>query len=279
MIDTQLNRLSVLAHADRLSVFRLLVRRLPETVPAGEIARSLSLKPSTLSAHLSALQNAGLASHSRQGTTLLYRADLDGAESLVSFLFEDCCRGRADLCQPRHPAQSSPGNILKEKRFSVLFICSGNSTRSIIAETLLRAEAGDRFIAYSAGTRPRSEINPATIRFLRSKGHDTTALRAKHVSEFQGPEAPALDFVFTVCDRAANEECPPWPGQPVTAHWGLPDPNSACGTDAERTLAFQQTYGMIRNRITGLAALPVETLDRMSLQAAIDRIPGKDNAR
>ncbi len=190
MIDTQLNRLSVLAHADRLSVFRLLVRRLPETVPAGEIARSLSLKPSTLSAHLSALQNAGLASHSRQGTTLLYRADLDGAESLVSFLFEDCCRGRADLCQPRHPAQSSPGNILKEKRFSVLFICSGNSTRSIIAETLLRAEAGDRFIAYSAGTRPRSEINPATIRFLRSKGHDTTALRAKHVSEFQGPEAP-----------------------------------------------------------------------------------------
>ncbi len=279
MLDQQLKRLSVLAHADRLSVFRLLVRRLPDTVPAGEIASTLGLKASTLSAHLSALEDTGLVSHSRQGTSLLYGARLDAAQSLVSFLFEDCCRGRTDLCLPEMPGLQPKGTPLEKEPYSVLFICSGNSARSIIAETLLRDEAGDRFIAYSAGTQPRSELNPFTLQLLQSKGHDTSALRAKHVSEFQGPDAPKLDFVFTVCNRAANENCPAWPGQPVSAHWGLPDPVKATGSDAERMLAFQETYGMMRNRILGFAALPLETLHRVSLQAAVDLIPRKETTQ
>ena len=157
-------------------------------------------------------------------------------------------------------------------RYNVLFICTGNSARSIFAEALLRAEAGDRFEAHSAGTRPYSELNPFALDVLRDKGHDLAPLRAKNVAEFQGEGAPRLDFVFTVCDRAANEECPPWPGQPVTGHWGVPDPVRAEGTDAQKALAFQQAYGALKNRIKAFTALPFDQLDRMALQRAVDDI-------
>jgi arsenate reductase len=157
-------------------------------------------------------------------------------------------------------------------RYRVLFICTGNSARSIFAESILRKLAGERFEVHSAGTRPQSELNPLAVRMLRDKGHDADGLRAKHVSEFQGEGAAPFDFVFTVCDRAANEDCPTWPGQPMTAHWGTPDPVKAEGTEAQRMLAFQQAYGMLRNRIAAFAALPLETLDRLSLQHALDDI-------
>ena len=273
MIDRQLRRLSVLSHADRLAVFRMLVRRLPDAVSAGDIARGLGLKASTLSAHLSALEDTGLVSHDRQGTSLLYKARLDGAQSLVSFLFEDCCRGRTDLCLAETPGPGTKPMRNENDRILVLFVCTGNSARSIIAETLLRAEAGDRFIAYSAGTRPRPELNPDALELLKSQGHEIGALRAKPLSDFQGPNAPKLDFVLTLCDRAANEECPPWPGPPVSAHWGLPDPA------ADRMRAFQGTYATMLNRIRKLAALPVDTLDRASLQTAVDLIAETEAAQ
>ena len=154
--------------------------------------------------------------------------------------------------------------------YNVLFICSGNSARSIIAETLLRDLGGDRFAVFSAGTRPYSELNPIAVELLATKGHDVSGLRAKSVTEFQGPDAPHMDFVFTVCDQAANEDCPTWQGQPLSAHWGLPDPVKATGAEAEKRLAFQQTYGALKNRITAFAALPLNTLDRISLQTALD---------
>ena len=157
-------------------------------------------------------------------------------------------------------------------KYNVLFICTGNSARSIFAEAALRAQAGDRFNVYSAGTRPYSELDPFALDVLRAKGHDLTPLRAKNVSEFQGPDAPRLDFVFTVCDRAANEDCPAWEGQPITGHWGVPDPVKATGTDAQKSLAFQQAYGALANRIRAFAALPLDTLDRISLQQAVDDI-------
>jgi arsenate reductase len=162
--------------------------------------------------------------------------------------------------------------------YRVLFICTGNSARSIFAETLLRELGGARFEVFSAGTRPRSELNPFAVQVLRDKGHDITGLRAKTVAEFQGPDAPSFDFVFTVCDRAANEDCPPWPGQPVSGHWGLPDPVQAEGTEAERALAFQNVYGALRNRVQAFVALPIEALDAMSLQRAVDEI-GRDAER
>lgn len=161
---------------------------------------------------------------------------------------------------------------MTDRKYNVLFICTGNSARSIFAETLLRELAGDRFQAFSAGTNPKSEMNPIALKVLADKGHDISGLRSKNVTEFQGEDAVKLDFVFTVCDRAANEECPPWPGQPMTGHWGQPDPVRATGTEAEKLLAFQDVYGALRNRIASFTALPIGTLDRESLQARIDDI-------
>ena len=155
---------------------------------------------------------------------------------------------------------------------SVLFICTGNSARSIMAEAILRELGEGRFEAYSAGSKPSSALNPFTVELLADKGHDTAQLSAKNISVFQGQDAPQFDFVFTVCDDAANEECPAWPGQPVSAHWGMPDPVKAQGAEAEQRLAFQQAYGTLRNRISSFVALPFEALDAISLQHAADTI-------
>lgn len=264
------DRFSALSHPGRLSVFRLLMRRYPDALSAGEICAALSFKPSTASVYLSALRLAGFVHQNRQGTSLLYKLDLGGAQGIVTDLFANCCRGRPDLCPP---GLIQEGRIpMSQKTFNVLFICTGNSARSIFAEAILRHEASDRFVAYSAGTKPYSELNPFAIEMLKSKGIDTTGLRAKTVEAFRSPDAPQMDFVFTVCDLAANEECPPWPGQALSAHWGLPDPVAATGTDAQKRLAFQQTFGAMRNRIQAFTALPIETLDRASLQTSMDDI-------
>ena len=159
-----------------------------------------------------------------------------------------------------------------DRVYNVLFLCTGNSARSILAESILRKVAGDRFTAYSAGTKPRSEPHPFALQVLEQKGHDVSLLRAKNVAEFQGDDAPRFDFVFTVCNRAANEDCPAWPGQPVSAHWGMPDPVRVEGTDAEKSLAFQHAYGALLNRIKAFASLPVASLERVSLQRAVDDI-------
>lgn len=264
------SRLTALGHDNRLAVFRLLARRYPDAVPAGDIARALDLKPNTLSSYLSALMRAGLVSQTRDGTSLKYRVEWAAIHGLIDFLFRDCCRGRPDLCLPSDISPAKEYSPMSDTKLNVLFICSGNSARSIFAESILRHEAGDRFDAYSAGTHPQSELNPFAVELLGLKGHDIAPLRAKHMSEFQEPGAPVMDFVFTVCDRAANEDCAAWGGQPITGHWGVPDPVRTEGTDAEKRLAFQQAYGQLRNRITAFAALPFDTLDRASLQRRVD---------
>jgi len=276
-MEKELDQLATLAHAGRNAIFRLLMRRYPDAVPAGEITGALGLKPSTASAYLAALREAGLVSQTRTGTSLLYRADTATAQGLVDFLFADCCRGRPDICPSSLTLAAKGPRTMPDKTYSVLFICTGNSARSIIAETLLRDMGEGRFTVYSAGTTPYSELNPLAVEMLDQKGHDVTGLRAKNISEFQGPDAPALDFVFTVCDQAANEDCPPWEGQPISAHWGLPDPVKATGTDAQKMLAFQQTYGALRNRIAAFTALPLDALDAVSLQARLDDIAAKED--
>ncbi|WP_323768672.1 helix-turn-helix domain-containing protein [Marinovum sp.] len=261
-----IDKLAALSHPQRLAVFRLLVRRCPDALPAGEIAQVLGLKPSTLSVYLSVLTRARLISQTRQGTSLRYALDTGAAQELMRDLFLDCCRGRPDLCPP--VAHERPG----PRKHSVLFLCTGNSARSILAEAILRDLAGDRFEVVSAGTRPAEAPHPRALALLADKGLATKGLRAKPVGEVQGPEAPRFDFVFTVCDHAANEECPTWQGQPIAAHWGLPDPTRATGTEAERGLAFQQTYAMLRHRIGAFAALPLDALDRVSVQTSVDDI-------
>lgn len=262
-----LAQLNALAHPRRLALFRLLMRRYPDAIPAGELAHALGLPASSLSSALAQLRQAGLITQDRLGTSLLYAADTGGAGQLITYLVADCCRGRAEIC-----FTASGKDPVMTRKYNVLFICSGNSARSIFAETLMRAAAGDRFEVFSAGTNPQSALNPYAVALLEAKGHDVSTLRSKHVSEFQGADAPTMDFVFTVCDAAANEECPPWHGQPMTGHWGQPDPVKATGTEAEKKLAFQQVYGGLKNRITAFAALSIETLDRASLQAQIDDI-------
>jgi arsenate reductase len=266
------SRLATLGHPQRLAIFRLLMRRYPERVPAGEIAEALDIKPSTLSAYLAALMQAGLVSQKQESRSLLYTLDLLEVRQTFDYLLIDCCRGRPDLCAPLTSMLSQGSFPMPDRKYNVLFICTGNSARSIFAESILREEAGDRFEAYSAGTRPQSELNPFALEVLRQKGHDTSVLRAKNIAEFQGPDAPKFDFVFTVCNQAANEECPAWHGQPISAHWGMPDPVKAEGSDAEKSLAFQQAYGALRNRILAFAALRIGELDRISLQRAVDEI-------
>ena len=264
-------RLATLGHPQRLAIFRLLMRRYPDRVPANEIAQAIAAKPSTTSAYLTALSQAGLISQKRDGTSLRYTVEMDVAQTLFDDLFLDCCRGRVDLCLANTQRRSDMAHDT-DRKYRVLFLCTGNSARSIFAESILRHVAGDRFEAYSAGTTPQSELNPFAVEVLEQKGHDTGLLRAKHMSEFQTVDAPKFDFVFTVCNQAANEDCPAWGGQPVSAHWGLTDPVKVDGSDAQKSLAFQNTYGALYRRISAFTALPIQELDRMSLQQAVDEI-------
>ena len=254
------------------------MRRFPDDVPAGEIAAALDLKSSTASVYLSNLTQAGLISQRRDGTRLLYAVNMNAAREVVSGLFVDCCNGRADLCPPEFSDFLRGISPMTDKKYNVLFVCTGNSARSIFAETILNSLAGDKFNAYSAGTAHRSELNPFAVELLKSKGHDVSRLRSKNVSEFQGGDAPKMDFVFTVCNRAANEDCPAWPGQPVSGHWGMPDPVKVEGTIAEKHLAFHQTYGGLHNRINAFTSLSLDQLDRGSLQKSVDEI-GKDKIK
>lgn len=264
--------LSTLGHPQRLAVFRLLMRRYPDRVPAGEIAEALSLKGSTLSAYLAALMQASLVRQERLGTSLLYSINMTEVQQAFAYLFLDCCRGRPDACIPAFKSSKTGSTAMSHRKYNALFICTGNSARSILAESILRREAGDRFDVFSAGTTPNSELNPFALQVLEQKGYDTSLLRAKNIAEFQGSGAPKFDFVFTVCNQAANEDCPAWTGQPVSAHWGMPDPVKAEGSDAQKSLAFQQAYGALLNRIKAFAALPIAELDRVSLQKAVDDI-------
>ena len=150
--------------------------------------------------------------------------------------------------------------------YNVLFLCTGNSARSIIAEAILGKVGAGRFNAYSAGSHPRGEVNPHALDLLRRLDFDVSQFRSKAWDEFARPGAPTLDFIITVCDSAAGEVCPIWPGQPMTAHWGLPDPAAVEGTPAEIALAFADTYRMLNNRITAFANLKFAGLDRLSLQ-------------
>jgi protein-tyrosine-phosphatase len=159
--------------------------------------------------------------------------------------------------------------------FNVLFLCTGNSARSILAEAILNREGKGKFVGYSAGSHPKGAVHPFAIDLLKKLNHPTDQLRSKSWDEFATPGAPEMDFVFTVCDSAASEVCPVWPGQPMTAHWGVPDPAAAEGSEAERRLAFADAYRQLNNRISIFTSLPIASLDRLSLQKRLDDIGRK----
>lgn len=158
------------------------------------------------------------------------------------------------------------------KPYNVLFLCTGNSARSIMAEVILNRLGRGEFRAFSAGSRPKGFVHPYALDLLRKLNFDVSSVRSKSWTEFSGPGAPPIDFVFTVCDNAAQETCPVWPGQPMTAHWGVPDPAAATGNEAEIRFAFADTFRMLNNRISIFVSLPLRALDKLSLQRRLDRI-------
>jgi protein-tyrosine-phosphatase len=168
---------------------------------------------------------------------------------------------------------------MAEKTYNVLFLCTGNSARSIMAECILRRLGQGRFHAYSAGSHPAGAVNPYALELLKRFNHPVEGLRSKDWEEFARPGAPPLDFVFTVCDKAAAEVCPVWPGQPMSAHWGFPDPVAAQGTEAEKRAAFADVYGQIHNRISIFVSLPIAALDKLTLQKRLDEMGRTQPAR
>ncbi|KAF0174535.1 MAG: arsenate reductase ArsC [Hyphomonadaceae bacterium] len=156
--------------------------------------------------------------------------------------------------------------------YNVLFLCTGNSARSILAEAIMNRVGAPKFKAYSAGSIPKGEVNPHALNLLQKLNHDVSKFRSKPWDEFAAPGAPAMDFIFTVCDNAAGEVCPVWPGQPINAHWSQEDPAAVDGSPAEIAAAFAEAYRMLNNRITAFVNLPMEGLDRLKLKERLDRI-------
>jgi arsenate reductase len=174
---------------------------------------------------------------------------------------------------PRNPLSKQPKSLLMTERpYNVLILCTGNSARSILGEALVNHWGRGRFVGYSAGSKPKGNVHPIALELLAHMKFPTDGLRSKSWDEFAAPGAPPLDFVFTVCDNAAGESCPYWPGQPMTAHWGLEDPAAVEGSDTEKWLAFRTAFRELENRIKVFTALPIRTLDRAKLQARLSEI-------
>lgn len=256
---------AVLGHPGRLDVFRLLVRMAPHPMRPTQIAATLAIRPNTLSNYLSELSSAGLIQVTRHGRALDYSVNPTQVAALTGFLLNDCCRGRPDLCGGGATLPAALSN-----RPHVLFLCSANSARSLMAEALLRDLGRGRFTVCSAGTRPGAGPHPLALEVLHRHGHATDDLRSKRPDQAEGVRPP--DFVFTLCDGAAAEDCGTWPGQPIGGHWSLPDPAAATGSSQQQALAFDRCYATLRRRIEALVALPMAQLDRLSLQQRIDRI-------
>ena len=167
---------------------------------------------------------------------------------------------------------------MTDRIYNVLFLCTGNSARSILAESILSKDGAGRFRAYSAGSQPKGEVNPLAITTLANFDYPTEGLRSKAWDEFAGPDAPVMDFVFTVCDNAAGEACPVWPGQPMTAHWGIEDPATVDGPDIQKEAAFVAAFRYMKNRISAFTSLPVASLDKASLRTKLTEIGQSEGA-
>src|SRR5450631_4279093 len=177
--------------------------------------------------------------------------------------------------QPPHVAREG---VMTEQIYNVLFLCTGNSARSVLAESILRKDGRGRFQAFSAGSQPKGEVNPFAIKVLESLDYPTDGLRSKSWQEFAVADAPVMDFVFTVCDNAAGESCPVWPGQPMTAHWGIEDPASVGGTDIQKEAAFVTAFRYMKTRISLFTALPLSKIDKMALGSKLRAIGQLDGS-
>lgn len=263
-----------LSQDTRLDLMRVLIAEGSNGLAAGEIAARLSVPSSTLSFHLSALERAGLTQSTRHGRQIIHAVRIEGLRRLLSYLTETCCGGRPDLCGdlarllPPLPEK----DIGMTPAFNVLFLCTHNSARSIMAEAILEKAGGGRFRAYSAGSGPNPEPNPEVMEKLRSLGHDAARLRSKSWHEFTGPSAPRMDFVITLCDTLDGQMCPDFGDFPVTAAWPMPDPARFTGSGVERASMLNMLYASLRRRIEIFTSLPFASLDRMAMKARLDEL-------
>ncbi len=299
--DEAIQALGALAQETRLRVFRLLMTVGPDGLPAGEIARRLGVQPATLSFHLQHLERAGLLTRHRRSRQIVYAAHVDGVRGLLTFLTQDCCQGRPEICGdiagaaqvcatgpsagPSRSESATAGSTASRgrpemaapqgtvpPRYNILFLCTHNSARSIMAECILNRIGEGTFGAFSAGAHPSGALNQDVVDLLHRSGFDTTELRSKSWDEFASPSDIKMDFVFTLCDRAAAEACPVWPGQPMSAHWPFPDPALFKGSAAERRAFIADVYKQIQQRLSIFVNLPLASLDRLSLQHRLDEM-------
>lgn len=247
-----------LGQGTRIDLLRALLNAGPAGLAANEIAARIAVPSSTLSFHLKALDQAGLVAATRHGRSLVYAAQLDRLRGLMAFLAEAC-----GAEAPRAAAALRP--------FNVLFLCTRNAARSIMAEAILAKLAPGRFHAFSAGSEPSADgPMPEVLAQLKALGHDVSALRSKSWDSFAGPGAPAMDFVIALCDTLDGQACPDFGATIVTASWPLPDPAKFTGRPAERATLLNELYAALRRRLDIFASLPLRTLDRMALQARIE---------
>ncbi len=267
---------AALAQESRLGVLRLLIAAGPSGLPAGEISSALQIPPSTASFHLTALERSGLVQSTRQGRQVIYAIRIATLRDLLIFLTEACCAGRPDLCGdiasllppvPRDPSAMTPA-------FNVLFLCTHNSARSIMAEAILADIGGGRFHAFSAGSAPADRPMPAVIEKLRAFGHDVSHLRSKSWDAFTRPDAPRMDFVLALCDVLDGQVCPDFGDTAITAAWPLPDPYKSQGTETEQSALLNELYASLRRRLEIFVNLPFATLDRIAMRARLGDMAG-----
>jgi protein-tyrosine-phosphatase/DNA-binding transcriptional ArsR family regulator len=265
---------AALSQETRLAVLRLLVSAGPNGLRAGEISDRLGLPPATASFHLSALERAGLTQSTRQSRQIIHAIRLVALRDLIVFLTETCCSGRPELCGdiarllPDVPEE----NGSMTPAFNVLFLCTHNAGRSIMAEAILKQLGGDKFNAYSAGSHPAQEPAPEVLEKLHALGHDIAGLRSKSWNEFTGPEAPRMDFVIALCDTLDGQTCPDFGDKAITGAWPLPDPAKFNGNPAERATLLNELYASLHRRLGIFVSLPFASLDRMAVRVRLDDI-------
>lgn len=272
---------AALSQETRLEAYRLLVRYQPFGLAAGDISRLMAVPHNTASTHMAILQKAGLVRSRRESRSIIFAAVPARFAAAQAFLGQGLpgpskSRGRAKPL-PVYPSRR-PEDDMSDKSYNVLVLCTGNSARSILAEAILNREGRGRFHAYSAGSQPKGKPNPVGIELLNSLGYDSSGLRSKSWTEFAEAGAPKMDFIITVCDSAAGESCPYWPGHPLVAHWGIPDPADTVGTPEQKRAAFQEAYRRLMSRVTALVNLPIEKMGLSELKAQLAEIGKMDGA-
>ncbi len=262
--------LAALAQYTRLELMRLLLAAGPNGLPAGDLAARIAVAPSTLSFHLATLERANLTQSTRRGRQIVHAARIEGLRRLLVFLTETRGAGLSALTSLLAPITEEPSFM--SPAFNVLFLCTQNSARSIMAEAILRKFGGTRFRAYSAGSDPATAPRAAVLEKLAALGHDVSDLHSKSWLAFTGANAPQMDFVITLCDIVDGQVCPDFGGLPVTGAWPLPDPAKFTGPPAEQSALLNELYASLRRRIEIFTALPFAALDRMAMKARLDEL-------